>query len=111
MKDELLSRDPETGREQATISYEYDFEVPGTILANGEETTGSSIFIPWSSLKPTYRGKERKDAKPLDLTSIKRVSIMMRRYAIQVGSAATGLLSYLVSSEIKRARSLSPYAR
>lgn len=27
LKDKLLALDPETGREQSTISYEYDFQV------------------------------------------------------------------------------------
>ena len=31
-------------------------------------------------LKPTYRGKEKKGAKALDKKSVKRFSIMMRRY-------------------------------
>jgi hypothetical protein len=36
--------------------------------------------VPWSSLKPVYRGKEKKDASKLDLKSVKRFSIMSRRY-------------------------------
>ena len=38
------------------------------------------VFIPWDKFKPTYRGKEKKDAQPLNLKTIKRMSIMMRRY-------------------------------
>jgi hypothetical protein len=30
-------------------------------------------------MKPTYRGKEKDDAKPLDTKNVKRFSIMMRR--------------------------------
>lgn len=78
LKDELLSKNPENGREQATISYEYDFEA-STAPQTGEKST--SVFIPWSNLTPTYRGKEKKDAAPIDLTSVKRISIMMRRLA------------------------------
>ena len=40
------------------------------------------LYIPWSSLKPTYRGKEKKDAPKLDLKSVKRFSIMNRRYVL-----------------------------
>lgn len=79
MKDELLSRDPETGREQATISYEYDFVVSKTQQLGEKETSKAKVFIPWNSFKPTYRGKDKEDAKPLDLTQVKRMSIMMRR--------------------------------
>jgi hypothetical protein len=40
------------------------------------------VFIAWNDLKPTYRGREKKDAKPLDRRNIKRFSIMIRRYMI-----------------------------
>lgn len=72
LKDTLLSRNPDNGREQATISWECDFELE-------EHTSSRTVFIPWSSLNPTYRGKLKKDAEPLDLKKIKRFSIMMRR--------------------------------
>lgn len=36
--------------------------------------------MPWSSLKPTYRGKEKSDAKKVNLKTVKRFSIMSRRY-------------------------------
>lgn len=58
------------GREQSTISYEYDFSAAGNY----------SIFVPWSELKPTYRGKEKNDAPPLNTKSIKRWSFMMRSF-------------------------------
>lgn len=75
LKDEILPRS-ENGREQSTISYEYDFAVT-------EESTSkepSTVFIPWSNLTATYRGKEKGDAPKLDIEKIKRFSIMMRRY-------------------------------
>lgn len=76
LKDELLPRDPDNGREQATISWEYDFEIGGHKA--GAES--SVVFIPWKRLKPTYRGKEKSGARKLDTKSVKRFSIMMRRY-------------------------------
>ena len=79
LKGTLLSRDPETGREQATISWECDFDLPPQTVPG--ETKDRTVFIPWDSLNPTYRGKLKKDAEPLDLKKIKRFSIMMRRYA------------------------------
>lgn len=77
LKDTLLDKDPETGREQATISWECDFELPPQ--AEPGETLERQVYVPWSSLNPTYRGKLRKDAKPIDLKNVKRFSIMMRR--------------------------------
>ncbi|KAK3056292.1 hypothetical protein LTR09_002799 [Extremus antarcticus] len=78
LKDELLPPDEKTGREQSTISWECDFELspqdkPGDVC-------DKSVFIPWDSLNPTYRGKLKKDADPLDLKKIKRMSIMMRSF-------------------------------
>jgi len=77
LKDEILPRNPENGREQATVSYEYDFDTSRSKTASVESST---TFVPWSSFKPTYRGKEKKDASKLDTSNVKRVSIMMRRY-------------------------------
>ncbi|KAI1132792.1 CIA30-domain-containing protein [Nemania abortiva] len=68
VKDEILPKRPD-GREQSTVSWEYDFI--------GKET---QLDIPWHDLKPTYRGKPEPDAKPLDLANIRRVSIMMRSF-------------------------------
>ena len=70
LKDELLPQSP-NGREQSTISWEYDFRV-------GKD--GEQILIRWKDFKPTFRGKEKPDAKPLDLLNVRRISIMMRRY-------------------------------
>lgn len=68
LKDEILPKRPD-GREQSTISWEYDFR------AQGHQT----IFIKWSDFRATYRGREKGDAEPLDLKNIKRFSIMIRR--------------------------------
>jgi hypothetical protein len=72
LKDTLLPKRP-NGREQSTISWETDFTPGG---AQGGER---KVFVPWDKLKPTDRGREKKDAEPLDLKNIKRCSIMMRR--------------------------------
>ncbi|KAK5132921.1 hypothetical protein LTR08_008367 [Meristemomyces frigidus] len=74
LKDELLPANPENGREQASISYEADFE-----LSLGK-SHDRFVFVPWKSLNPTYRGKLKKDAKPLKTQNIKRISIMMRSF-------------------------------
>jgi len=68
LKDHLVMTD---GREQSTISYEY---VLNTASENG------LLFVPWHAFKPTYRGKEKKDAKPLNTKNVKRWSLMMRSF-------------------------------
>ncbi|KAH7385657.1 complex I intermediate-associated protein 30-domain-containing protein [Pyrenochaeta sp. MPI-SDFR-AT-0127] len=70
LKDEILPPNPENGREQSTISYEYDFS----------SASENGLYVPWHALKPTYRGKGKDDAEPLDTKSVKRVSIMMRSF-------------------------------
>ncbi|KAL1607881.1 hypothetical protein SLS60_002819 [Paraconiothyrium brasiliense] len=79
LKDELLPRNPDNGREQATISWEYDF----TVSEDAAQAESSFVYIPWKELKPTYRGKEKETAKKFDTKNVKRFSIMMRRYAYQ----------------------------
>lgn len=45
LKDELLPPDHQTGREQATISYECDFELPPQTEPG--ESHNRSVFIPF----------------------------------------------------------------
>lgn len=85
LKDSLLAADPDSGREQATISWEYDFSLPLKSSRSPQEEKASassdiSILIPFSELQPTYRGKLQKDAKPILTGSIKRFSIMNRSF-------------------------------
>ncbi|CZT00117.1 uncharacterized protein RAG0_08266 [Rhynchosporium agropyri] len=69
LKDALLPPSSD-GREQSSVSWEYDFEV---------ESGGKKVYVYWDDFKATYRGREQPDAKPLDLKQIKRISFMMRR--------------------------------
>lgn len=71
LKDELLPRRSD-GREQSTVSWEYDFE------ASDEQ----EVFVAWKDLKATYRGREKKDAEPLKLDDVRRISLMMRRFVL-----------------------------
>ena len=71
VKDEILPPGGD-GREQSTVSWEYDFRVE-----DGEE--GKKVWIPWGRLKATYRGKEKRDATPIEVESVRRFSLMMRR--------------------------------
>lgn len=83
LKDEVLPRRPD-GRDQSTVSWEYDFVVgdgKGGTAAGGGSTAGSTrLVIPFEEFKPTYRGKPKPDAEPLDLKNVKRVSFMMRSF-------------------------------
>jgi len=74
LKDEILPKRAD-GREQSTVSWEYVIGAsePGPLV-------DKKIFIPWKALKPTYRGREKPDAEPLDLTNVKRVSLLMRSF-------------------------------
>jgi hypothetical protein len=78
VKDEILQPSP-NGREQSTISYEFDFDLPGTTSEEPAE-----IFIAWNDLKATYRGREKPDAPGIDTKNIRRFSIMMRRYVARI---------------------------
>lgn len=69
LKDEILPLMAD-GREQSTTSYEYDFS----------SQSAKDLFVPWHAMKPTYRGKPKDDAKPLDTKNVKRFSIMMRSF-------------------------------
>lgn len=74
LKDEVLPKRPD-GREQSTVSWEYDF-----VVEAGESADGSTkVTIPFKDFEPTYRGKPKPDAAPLDLKNVKRISFMMRR--------------------------------
>jgi hypothetical protein len=73
IKDEVLELD-ERGREQSTVSYEYDFTDAGA----------EGLYVPWSALKPFYRGKPKGDARALDLGNVRRFSLMMRRFVVHL---------------------------
>jgi len=69
LKDEILPLMAD-GREQSSLSYEYDFDSKNEM----------EIFVPWHALNATYRGREQEDAKPLNVESVKRISLMMRSF-------------------------------
>lgn len=99
LKDTLLPPSTQDGREQATISWEYDFSVSDAVLtpitstptpitsaANEKSSPSASarsrIYIPFTDLAPTYRGKplSRSKVQPLARGSIKRYSLMNRSF-------------------------------
>lgn len=77
-KDNLAPPNQTNGREQATISWEFDFTVAAGV-STSTDPDRHSLCVKWNEFRPTYRGKEQKNAKPLNLKDIKRFSIMMRR--------------------------------
>lgn len=84
VKDEILPTG-EGGREQSSVSWEYDFRVGGDGDGDGEKGEGEGeggerVWIPWGEFKATYRGKEKRDAAPMDVRGLRRFSLMMRRY-------------------------------
>ncbi|KAL8907263.1 MAG: hypothetical protein Q9207_001504 [Kuettlingeria erythrocarpa] len=80
VKDEQAQDKRDDGREQAGINWEAQFRV-GSQHGMGEETEGKKLWIPWSALKPTYRGKEKENAEKLRTSDIRRLGFMMRRSA------------------------------
>jgi len=98
LKDELLPRGKD-GREQSTVSWEYDFKSG----MSGEGNGGSSkLFVPWEEMKPTYRGREKKDVKPLHLKDVKRISLMMRSFfGTQEGDFSLSITSISASMNPK----------
>jgi hypothetical protein len=74
LKDDIPGR-RDDGREMSGITWEALVETSGCSAEGGSE----DVFLPWKAFKATYRGRDKDDAKPLNLKSIKRVSFMMRR--------------------------------
>ncbi|KAJ5209349.1 hypothetical protein N7449_003728 [Penicillium cf. viridicatum] len=58
-------------REQSALVWEYDFCA---------SESGRVVRLSWKDLKPTYRGKPVEDARPLDLSHIRRFRIMIRSF-------------------------------
>ncbi|KAK8859553.1 NADH:ubiquinone oxidoreductase complex I intermediate-associated protein 30, partial [Apiospora arundinis] len=44
------------------------------------ETNSTDVFLPWANFTSTYEGRTQPDAKPLNISSIKTMSLMMRSY-------------------------------
>lgn len=96
LKDTLLPRDPDTGREQSTVSWEYDFRANESAMkqeGRSEEHDLRTVSIPWREFKPTYRGREVKSPEPLKLNDIRRISIMNRRYVRTILLAPSKLVN------------------
>ena len=99
LKDEEMAGKREDGREKAGISWEVEFRsgqkkevekegAAGNETSKEEKTVSTIIWVPWEDFKPTYRGKEKKDAGRLKTGELRRVGIMMRRYVSCAFSSA-----------------------
>lgn len=78
LKDEDPQDKRDDGRERAGVNWEAEFQVASD-ECDGKKR-GRKVWIPWSALKATYRGKEKVDAGQIRNAEIKRLGLMMRRY-------------------------------
>ncbi|KAH9809524.1 Complex I intermediate-associated protein 30 (CIA30) [Teratosphaeria destructans] len=98
LKDSIPSQRPD-GRDEASISWEVDFTLPPE--SEPGDSHARSIVIPFASFNPTYRGRPKKDAAPLDLKTVKRLSIMMRSFfGTQEGEFSLSMRSIQAVSKI-----------
>lgn len=77
LKDTLA--DPVNGVEQASLSWEYDFRTTAKAIGTGERGSYEQVEIMFADLMPTFQGRVQTNAAPLNLASIVRASIMIRR--------------------------------
>ncbi|KAI6492096.1 hypothetical protein MCOR11_006852 [Pyricularia oryzae] len=97
LKNDILPTGPD-GREQSTVSWEYDFVALGDGDKEGET---KQVKMPIDQFKPTYRGRPAEDAK-LDLANIKRISFMMRSFfEKQDGDFSLTIKSLAVSQSVQ----------
>lgn len=78
LKDEDPQDKRDDGREQAGINWEAEFRVAED--ENAGKRGGTKVWVAWSALKATYRGKETGDPGNIRTAEIKRLGFMMRRY-------------------------------
>ncbi|KAL8818632.1 MAG: hypothetical protein Q9223_002769 [Gallowayella weberi] len=83
LKDEDSQEVRDDGREKAGVNWEADFRV-GKSSDGGtrEEVEAKQIWVPWSALKATYRGKEKEDAGDFKPAEVRRIGLMMRSMEI-----------------------------
>lgn len=79
LKDQDQSWDPDTAREQSTVSYQWK-----DLAAHRQDTVGTSAkgllsLCKFDDLEATYRGKGAPSARPIDLSNVRQISVMVRR--------------------------------
>ncbi|KAH8598936.1 complex I intermediate-associated protein 30-domain-containing protein [Bisporella sp. PMI_857] len=101
LKNEILPMS-HNGREQSTTSWEYDFQL--------KDSNIRAVSIDWKDFKPTYRGKQLKDARPLDLKNIRRISLIIRSFfGDQEGEFSLTVKSISAVNKINEAKLLDRY--
>ncbi|KAL8736243.1 MAG: hypothetical protein Q9166_000398 [cf. Caloplaca sp. 2 TL-2023] len=81
LKDEETQDKRDDGREKAGMNWEADFRVGKSSEGDSsEDVEGKKIWVPWSALKATYRGKEKDNAGEFKSGEVRRVGFMMRSF-------------------------------
>lgn len=69
-------------KQEASISWEAQFEVPA-----GVDGKGGEVWLPWEVFDLTYRGRPVKDdGRKLEREKVRQIGIMMRRYVMLLSS-------------------------
>lgn len=79
LKDQLPLASSKEGQDRSTLSWEADFNVAPTISRTRRIDCAATIYIPWNSFRPTYRGKEQNHVPRINLKDIRQINVMMRR--------------------------------
>lgn len=92
LKDAKREEQRDDDRERASVSWEYDFRgtaaattpPSGSAVASGEVDGEERqelrvVRVRWDKFRPTYRGREKKDAGSLKTSEISSFGLMMRR--------------------------------
>ena len=74
IKDAMGSGNRADEREMASVSWEVKFKA---------QEDGGTVWKPWRDFKAFYRGKEKDDAGQLKTHEVRRIGLMMRRFASQ----------------------------
>ena len=93
LKDAVPASKRPDGRERSGLSWEATFkatnatttdravlDAANTTMSPSREAQPRVIYLPWSAFKATYRGREKKDAEPLQLDRLRRVGLLMRSF-------------------------------
>lgn len=99
LKDEKSQDKRDDSREKAGLNWEAEFIAnKGSQGPAGEDVVGKKVWIPWSDLKPTYRGKKKEDAGKFKPSEIRRIGFMMRRFVSQLIGTLRLLIDGLIHS-------------
>ncbi|KAI4127443.1 MAG: hypothetical protein LQ338_003213 [Usnochroma carphineum] len=81
LKDEKPQDKRDDGRGRAGINWEAGFRLNRNGEdGDGRQEVGCRVWVPWTALKATYRGKEKEDAGKLKTGEIRQLGFMMRSH-------------------------------